>query len=145
MRQKVDFVSYVQPLSHALLPVFRAGSRLENQRDFVASTNRNNRVVLLGTFDVVIGECFGRRTGSAAKSCWPISPALMLAVAPTPTAVDEAFQCPCRSRPEARAACIQQDLAVTHNHFALNAVLAHKGHMTGNLLVDVVITQLATD
>lgn len=69
MRQKVDFVSYVQPLSHALLPVFRAGSRLENQRDFVASTNRNNRVVLLGTFDVVIGECFGRRTGSAAKSC----------------------------------------------------------------------------
>jgi hypothetical protein len=43
---------------------------------------------------------------------------------------------------EARAPCIQQDLAITHNHFALDTVLAHKGHMTGNFLVDVVITSL---
>lgn len=69
MRQKADFVSYVQPLSRALLPVFRAGNRLENQRDFIARTDWNDGVVLFGAFDVVIRECFGRRTDTTAEPC----------------------------------------------------------------------------
>lgn len=68
MRLMVDFVSCVQRLSRGLLPAFQAGSHLENQGDFIARTNRNNRVVLFSTFDVVIRECFGRRTDSAAES-----------------------------------------------------------------------------
>lgn len=48
---------------------FKLEAILENQGDFIARTNRNNRVVLFSTFDVVIRECFGRRTDSATDPC----------------------------------------------------------------------------
>lgn len=67
MRLMVDFVFCVQRLSRGLLPAFQAGSHLENQGDFITRTNRNNRVVLFSTFDVVIRECFSRRADTATE------------------------------------------------------------------------------
>ena len=51
------------------LQCFELEAVLENKRDFIARADWNDRVVLFGAFDVVIGECFGGRTDTTAEPC----------------------------------------------------------------------------
>ncbi|MGU0043694.1 hypothetical protein ACVXHA_17975 [Escherichia coli] len=141
----VDFVSCVQQLSRGLLPAFQAGSHPVKQDDFIARTYRNHRVVLFSTFDVVIRECFGRRTDSATDPCLTDFTGTHTGSNSNATVVEEAFSMPFPIPSRKPNPPHTAGLTITHDHFALDAVFAHKGHMTGNLLVDIVITQLAAD
>ncbi|SJD51412.1 Uncharacterised protein [Shigella sonnei] len=127
------FRSALRAFQRHLFHGFQLEAVLEHHGHFVARTNRYHRVILFGTFDVVVTE---RLCGFRCAATDPHFQDITSPVSGCGTQPDSRLGGALHSLTDtvnkSRAPCPAEDFAVTHHHFALDTVFTPEADMPLN-------------
>src|SRR5699024_4621669 len=129
----VFFRSALRAFQRHLFHGFQLEAVLEHHGHFVARTNRYHRVILFGTFDVVVTERLcGFRCAATDTHFQDITSPVSGCGTQPDSRLGGALHSLTDTVNKSRAPCPAEDFAVTHHHFALDTVFTPEADMPLN-------------